>query len=156
MKLKAFLAYLECLSFLAWIVFTIVSVALAGLGIEGILLAAFMLMVSSTQPVYFPLTMASVGGLGVSLSILWRQVGVDHFHYLLYDSPTFIEGEDETPSNVLKDLIREVENSAGYARNDARAKAKTWLISHASSLDEEDILLARAHFAYLLPAEWGF
>jgi len=155
MKLKALLIYLECLSFFLWIVFTIFSVALAGLGIEGILLAAFMLVVSSTEPVHFPLTMASVGALGVFLSILWRQVGVDHFHYLLHDSPTFLEGESETPSSVLKDLMREVENSAGYARNDARAKAKTWLISHASSLDEEDIRLAKAHFAYLLPAEWG-
>jgi len=156
MKLKALLFYLECLSFLLWIVFTIFSIALAGLGIEGIIFAAFMLIVSSAHPVYFPFTMASVGGLGVFLSIVWRQVGVDHFHYLLYDSPTFIEVEGETPSSVLKDLIREVENSAGYARNDARAKAKTWLMSHVSSLDEEDILLAKAHFGYLLPAEWGF
>jgi hypothetical protein len=61
----------------------------------------------------------------------------------------------EAPCRVLKDLIREVETSAGYARNDARAKAKTWLLSHASSLGEEDILLAKAHLAYLLPAEWG-
>jgi drug/metabolite transporter superfamily protein YnfA len=156
MKLNALLLFLECLSFLLWIVFTIFSIALAGLGIEGMILAAFMLIASSTQPVHFPLTMASVGGLGIFLSILWRQVGVDHFHYLRYDSPTFISDEGVTPSSVLKDLIREVENSAGYARNDARAKAKTWLISHASSLDEEDILLAKAHLGYLLPAEWGF
>jgi hypothetical protein len=73
----------------------------------------------------------------------------------VYDSSPFFEGETETPSHVIKDLIREVENSAGYARNDARAKAKAWLISHVSSLDEEDILLAKAHFGYLLPAEWG-
>jgi drug/metabolite transporter superfamily protein YnfA len=155
MKWQATQTCLECLSFLLWIVFTIFSIALAGLGIEGIILAAFMLIVSSTQPVHFPLAMASVGGLGVFLSILWRQAGVDHLHYLVYDSSPFFEGETETPSHVIKDLIREVENSAGYARNDARAKAKAWLISHVSSLDEEDILLAKAHFGYLLPAEWG-
>lgn len=63
--------------------------------------------------------------------------------------------ENEAPCSVLKDLIREVESTVGCARNDARAKAKTWLISHASSLGEEDILLAKAHFGYLLPAEWG-
>ena len=63
--------------------------------------------------------------------------------------------ESEAPCSVLKDLIREVESSAGYARNGARVKAKTWLISHVSSLREEDILLAKAHFGYLLPKEWG-
>ena len=156
MKLKALLLFLECLSFLLWIVFTIFSIALAGLGLEGILFAAFMLIASGAQPVHFPLTMAGAGVLGVFLSILWRQVGVDHFHYLRYDSSPFIEDEGVTPSGVLKDLIREVENSAGYARNDARAKAKTWLISHVSSLDEEDVLLAKAHLGYLLPAGWGF
>jgi len=154
MKLNALRTYLEGLSFLMWIVFTIFSVALAGLGVEGIIFAAFMVFVSSTQPVHVPLSMASVGGLGVFLSILWRQVGVDHFHYLLYDSPSLLEEEDETPSRVLRDLIREVEDSTGYARNDARAKAKAWLISNVSSLDEEDILLAKTHFGYLLPAGW--
>ena len=58
-------------------------------------------------------------------------------------------------SNVLKELIREVEGSAGYARNDVRAKAKTWLIGHVSSLDDNDISLARENFGYLLPAQWG-
>ena len=64
------------------------------------------------------------------------------------------ERECEAPCSVLKDLIREVENSVGYARNDVRAKAKTWLINHVSSLGEEDVLLAKVHFGYLLPAEW--
>ena len=155
MRLKALRTCLECLSFLLWIVFTILSIALAGLGIEGILLAAFMVIASSAQPIHFPLTMTLLGGLGVFLSILWRQVGVDHFHYLLYDSSSYLEDDAETPSSVLKDLIREVENTAGYARNDARAKAKQWLMTNASSLDEEDILLAKAHFGYLLPPEWG-
>lgn len=63
--------------------------------------------------------------------------------------------ENEAPCSALKDMIREVESSAGYARNDARAKAKTWLISHASSLGKEDILLAKSHFGYMLPPEWG-
>ena len=63
--------------------------------------------------------------------------------------------ETEVFSSVLKDLIREVEGSEVCARNDARAKAKNWLISHVSSLGEEDILLAKAHLGYLLPAEWG-
>jgi hypothetical protein len=146
---------LECLSFVLWIVFTIFSIALAGLGVEGIILATFLLLVSSTQPVHFPLLMTSVGGMGVFLSIIWRQVGIDHFHYLQYDSPQVFEGKGETPSRVLKDLIREVDESSGYARNDARAKAKAWLLGHATSLDAEDILLAKTHFGYLLPAEWG-
>ena len=58
-------------------------------------------------------------------------------------------------SNVLMELIREVEGSVGYARNDVRAKAKTWLIAHVSTLDDEDISLARENFGYLLPARWG-
>ena len=155
MKQRTLRAYLECLSFVLRIVFTIFSIALAGLGIEGIVLAAILLMASSTQPVHFPLAMAGAGGMGVFLSIMWRQVGVDHFHYLQYDSPGFAEGKGEAPSSVLKDLIREVEESSGYARNDARAKAKAWLVGHINSLDEEDILLAKTHFGYLLPPEWG-
>ncbi len=61
----------------------------------------------------------------------------------------------KAPSNILKALIREVEDSEGYARNDVRAKAKSWLISQSSSLDSATILLARDHFGYLLPAGWG-
>lgn len=64
-------------------------------------------------------------------------------------------GESKVPCSVLRDLIREVESTAGCARNDARSKAKNWLISHVSSLGEEDMLLAKTYFGYLLPAEWG-
>ena len=148
--------YLERLSFCLWMVFTICSISLAGVGIEGVIFAGCMLMASSTQSVHFPLAMVAVGGLGVFLSMVWRRVGINHFHYLRYDSAPCFEGEGDAPSNILKGLIREVESSTGYARNDVRAKAKAWLISHVSSLDEEDILLAKAHFGYLLPAEWGF
>jgi hypothetical protein len=155
MKPQTFRTYLERLSFYLWMVFTIVSISLAGLGLEGMIFAGCMLLLSSTQPVHFPLDLVAAGGLGVFLSIFWRQVGVDHFHYLAYDSAPYFEEADATPSSVLHDLIRKVENSAGYDRNDERAKAKAWLLSHASSLDEEDILLAKAHFGYLLPAEWG-
>ncbi len=59
-------------------------------------------------------------------------------------------------SSTLKGLIRGVEESSGYARNDARAKAKAWLLTHVSSMSQQDIELARLHFAYLLPVEWGF
>ena len=155
MKLPTFRVCLERLSFFLWILFTIVSVSLAGMGIEGIICAGCMLLVSSTQPVHFPLDLVAAGGFGVFLSIFWRQVGVDHLHYLTYDSAPYFKEEEATPSSVLHDLIRKVENSAGYARNDERAKAKAWLILHVSSLDEEDIQLAKAHFGYLLPAEWG-
>jgi hypothetical protein len=155
MKLQTLRMCLERLSFYLWILFTIFSISLAGLGIEGVVFAGYMLMVSSTQPVHFPLGMVIQGGLGVFLSIFWRQVGIDHLHYLLYDTALYSEGEDDAPSHILKDLIRKVENSAGYARNDERAKAKAWLINHVSALSKEDILLAKAHFGYLLPAEWG-
>ena len=63
-------------------------------------------------------------------------------------------GKNEASCSVLKDLIREVESREGYARNVARAKAKTWLIGHVATLEKEDILLAKAQFGYLLPAEW--
>ena len=154
MKVKSLRSCLECVSFLLWILFTILSVALAGLGVEGILFAVFVLAFSTTQPVHFPLVMTAAGGLGVFLSIVWRQVGIDYFHYLQYDSPSFLAGDEEETSHVLQDLIQEVESSSGYARSDARAKAKSWLIAHVSALNEEDILLARAHFGYLLPAGW--
>jgi hypothetical protein len=63
--------------------------------------------------------------------------------------------ERKAPCSVLKNLIREVESSSGDARSDARTKAKAWLISRVSSLGEEEILLAKVHFGYLLPSEWG-
>ena len=155
MKWQTFRTILELVSFYLWILFTIVSISLAGLGIEGTVFAACMLLASGAQPVHLPLAMVAAGGLGVFLSIFWRQVGIDHFHYLQYDSAPYFEEGDSEPSSVLHNLIRQVENSAGYARNDERAKAKAWLINHVSALSEEDILLAKTHFGYLLPAEWG-
>jgi hypothetical protein len=59
------------------------------------------------------------------------------------------------PSIALQGLIRDVEESSGYSRNDARAKAKAWLLSHVSSMNQTDIAFAREHFAYLLPVGWG-
>jgi hypothetical protein len=57
-------------------------------------------------------------------------------------------------SEILRGFIEEVEKTSGYARNDVRAKVKTWLIAHRSSLAAEDVLLAEAHFGYLLPPGW--
>ncbi len=155
MKLKTLLSCLECCSFILWMIFTIFAIALAGLGLEGILFGAFLVLVSSTGPIHFPFAMTLAGILGILVSIFWRQVGVDHLHYCLYDSPRFLKEDSDAPSAILSSLIDEVESSSGYARNDARAKAKAWLISHVSSLDEEDILLAKSRFGYLLPADWG-
>jgi hypothetical protein len=148
-------AFAERISFFCWIAFTIFAISLAGIGIEGMIFAIFMLMASSTEPVHFPLAMVVIGGFAVLLSILWRQVGIDHLHYLAYDTVASFGDEDDAPSSVLRDLIREVELSAGIDRTDARAKAKSWLLAHASSLDGEDIRLAKTHFGYMLPAEWG-
>jgi hypothetical protein len=58
-------------------------------------------------------------------------------------------------SRILDDLIRGVEQSSGDARTDARAKAKSWLISHVATLSQRDIQMARLNFDYLLPAGWG-
>jgi len=120
-----------------------------------VLLGLFLLMASSTQPVHFPFSTVLAGVLGIFLSIFWRQVGVDHLHYLVHDSVTLPIEEEETPSKVLQELIEEVEASAGNARTDARARAKAWLLEHAAALDDEDIALAKAHFGYMLPAGWG-
>jgi hypothetical protein len=156
MRPQTLRAFAERLSFCLWIAFTIFAISLAGIGIEGMIFAIFMLMASSAEPVHFPLAMVVVGGLAVLLSILWRQVGIDHLHYLAYDTvASFDDDEADAPSSVLRDLIREVELSAGLDRTDARAKAKSWLLDHVSSLDGEDIRLARTHFGYMLPAEWG-
>ena len=154
---QRFRIYLERFSFYLWILFTIFAISVAGLGLEGVLFAGFLVLVSSTQEVHFPLAMVSEGSFALCLSILWRQVGINYFHYLQHDSIPFFDGEadEDSPSCVLKELIHEVESSAGYARNDARAKAKAWLLSHASALDEEDILLAKTHFGYMLPTGWG-
>lgn len=155
MKLAAFRTCLERLSFFLWIAFTIFSISLAGIGLEGIVLGLFLLMASSTAPIHFPFTTVMAGILGILLSIFWRQVGINHFHYLVYDAVTLPGEEAGTPSSVLQELIREVEISAGNARTDARARAKAWLLNHAAVLDKEDIELARIHFGYMLPAGWG-
>jgi hypothetical protein len=60
-----------------------------------------------------------------------------------------------TSSGILRSLIREDEGTKGYDRNGVRAKAKEWLITHGANLAAQDVLLARAHFGYLLPANWG-
>ena len=67
--------------------------------------------------------------------------------------PLFQKGR--TSSGILRGLIREDEVTVGYDRNDVRAKAKKWLLSHGETLTARDILLARDHFGYLLPANWG-
>jgi len=58
-------------------------------------------------------------------------------------------------SNALRDLIRGVDESSGYARNEARAQAKTWLLGHVSTLNQRDIVFAKEQLGYLLPAGWG-
>lgn len=58
-------------------------------------------------------------------------------------------------SNALRDLIRGVDESSGYARNEARALAKTWLLGHVSNLNHRDIVFAKEQLGYLLPAGWG-
>jgi hypothetical protein len=58
-------------------------------------------------------------------------------------------------SGILRGLIREDEGAVGYGRNDVRAKAKEWLMTHEESLAARDVLLARDHFGYLLPPNWG-
>jgi hypothetical protein len=62
--------------------------------------------------------------------------------------------ERTVSSSVLRGLILEVDSAEGYARTDVRAKAKSWLIGHVSTLAAKDILLAEAHFGYLLPVGW--
>jgi hypothetical protein len=100
--------------------------------------------------------MVVVGGFGSLISILWRRMGIDHLHYLQYDSSTWLqENSDSSPGDVLRDLIHEVKANTGNARHEARTHAKAWLIANVSFLDEEEILLAKSHLGYLLPAGWG-
>jgi hypothetical protein len=99
---------------------------------------------SGTQPVDFPLSMPLAVVMAFLLLIFWQKFGIN---------PGVVKGE--APSRVLKNLIREVEASSGYTRNDVRAKAKAWLLGNVTSLGENEIFLAKAHFGYLLPADWG-
>jgi len=92
----------------------------------------------STQSITIAVVMAFL------LSIYWQKLGIDSGG---------VKGE--APSRVLKTLIREVEESSGYTRNDARAKAKAWLLENVASLGENEIFLAKTHFNYLLPTDWG-
>lgn len=79
-------------------------------------------------------------------------------------SPTFrtvwshlkpLYGVGRTSSGILRALIHEEKTTLGYERNDVRAKAKKWLMTYGETLARRDVLLARDHFGYLLPANWG-
>jgi hypothetical protein len=98
----------------------------------------------NTQPVDYSRSM-TVGVVMALLLSLFLQKAVT-------DSGVVKGG---SPSTVLKHLIREVEESSGYTRNDVRAKAKEWLVTNVNSLGENEIFLAKTHFSYLLPADWG-
>jgi hypothetical protein len=98
----------------------------------------------NTQPVDFSMSL-TVGVVMALLLSLFLQRAVS--------DPGAVKGG--SPSSVLNRLIREVEESSGYTRNDARAKAKEWLVTNVTSLGENEIFLAKTHFSYLLPADWG-
>jgi len=99
---------------------------------------------STTQPVAFYMSMTVGVMMALLVSLFLQKVAVD---------PGVAKGGP--PSSVLKHLIRDVEESSGYTRNDARAKAKAWLVENVTSLGENEIFLAKTHFSYLLPPEWG-
>jgi len=171
---KKFLwVFLERLSFLLWIAFTIFAVVLIGLGVMSILYSGIILLGSGAQPLHLPLldsrltpavsseaaiylppAMIVLGVVATLVSLRWRQIGIDRLHYLELDSLVNARDEEETFSHTLDNLILEVEESRGNERTEARAKAKAWLLTHVGEMDEEDILLARAHFSYLLPPQW--
>jgi hypothetical protein len=163
----------ERLMFVFWIGFTIFSVVLVGLGIDVIAYSLILLMTTGSQaaslplmdspllakagimPFFLPFAAIGLGSVCTVLALKWRRIGEDRYHFSELDTP-LCEGEgDDAPSLALKELIREVENSSGLTRTDARAKAGKWLATHGSLLDEEDIELAKMSFGYLLPAEWG-
>jgi hypothetical protein len=99
---------------------------------------------SNTQPVDFSIFLTVGVVMALLLSNFLQKYAID---------PGVARGGP--PSSVLKHLIREVEESSGYTRNDARAKAKAWLVENVTSLGENEIFLAKTHFSYLLPADWG-
>ena len=144
---------LERLSFIVWIAFTIASISTAGVGLEGVLTAGY--FVDASFHVHSYLTLTMLGGFGSVLALLWRQVGIDYLHYQVYDSSPLTHANDEALSNVLHELIREVEESEGLKRTEARVKAKKWLLEHVSELDPNEIQMAKAYLGYLLPAGWG-
>jgi hypothetical protein len=100
--------------------------------------------ISSTQLVDFLRSIPLAVVMVLLLSTYWQKFGI-----------TQRAVKDEVPSRVLASLIREVEESVGYARNEARAKAKAWLEGNVTSLGKNEIFLAKAHFSYLLPSDWG-
>ena len=99
---------------------------------------------SDTQPVDFCISITVGVVMALLLSNFLQKNAID---------PGVAKGGP--PSSVLKRLIREVEETSGYTRNDARAKAKAWLVENVTSLGENEIFLAKTHFSYLLPADWG-
>jgi hypothetical protein len=171
---KFWVLFLERLSFLLWIGFTIFSVVLVGIGVMSIMYAGIILIGSGAVPARLPLVdtrwapaalsetslslpLVIIGaGIAASFfSLIWRQIGIDHFHYSEMDLLVSSREAEETLSSTLDRLIHEVEESSGDDRTLARARAKAWLLSHGADLDEEEIVLVRIHFSYLLPAGWG-
>ena len=73
----------------------------------------------------------------------------------LWDRLKSLFPKARSSSGILRGLIREDEVAVGYDRNHVRAKAKKWLLSNGETLAARDVLLARDHFGYLLPDNWG-
>jgi hypothetical protein len=149
MRLHSLPYWLERLSFFLWIAFTIFTISITGVGLEGII---FNMLMGAASPIDFQIAMVVMGTVGTAISMIWRQVGIDHLHYSEHDDIVSFEDE-ESRAFILKGLIRKVEMSTGVDRTDARASAKTWLAENLASLDEEELQLARTHLGYLLPME---
>jgi hypothetical protein len=168
------LNFLQRLSFVLWVGFTIFAVVLVGFGMDVIAYSAIIARYGGAQssrvalvnedlmrattgnhPFLFPVGLIVLGVAAMLFSLLWWQIGITHFHYLEMDQLVGSEDEAHSASAVLKSLIREVEESSISNRPAARTKASKWLVSHVASLDEEDVVLARTHFGYLLPAHWN-
>jgi hypothetical protein len=155
MRRTSFRSCLERLSFIFWIILKSISISLLGLGFDGLIYVAFFPVFISSMPIHFSLSLIFAGGTGLFFSVVWWQLGVDYLHYSVHDTLTFAEVGDHEHADMLRLLIQEVESQEGFARNEARAKAKSWLITNVASLHEEDVLLAKERFGYMLPAGWG-
>jgi hypothetical protein len=115
---KFWVVLLERLSFLLWIGFTIFSVALIGIGVMSILYAGVILIGSGALPARLPLVDTRwapaalsatslalpllIIGAGIAasfFSLIWRQIGIDHFHYSEMDLLVSSREAEETLSS---------------------------------------------------------
>jgi len=88
------------------------------------------------------------------LTFMFRQYGVDHWHFLIHDDD-LSSGNLEAGRSELEILLEKINRATALDRQIARADAREWLLKHEEHLTPNDLVFVRENFGYLLPGSFG-